>query len=191
MNVESESKDNRSPENNPVMEHIADYIIQTLIKEDVNAFTEAKLLSDLLVQRLPEVAIPLMYKTVCNAVERVKKEKTLNLVKEIGGITTQSRLHFRSKDQYNSFIMLYFQVIEEHPELLEPIDSEELFEKLMIYSIHEFREKLASFAVEIATERTALEHKHKLYIHRRNAPAVEEVPTYADYIVDRIDSIIK
>jgi hypothetical protein len=191
MNVESESKDNGLPKDDPVMEHIADYIIQTLIREDVNAFNESKLMSDLLVMRLPEVAAPLMYKTVKEAVDRVKKEKTINLIKEIGGITTQRRLHFRSKDQYNSFIMLFFQAIEDHPELLESIGSEEDFEKLMIYCIHEFRETLEKFAVDIAGERTALEHKHKLYIHRRNGPAVDEVPTYADFVAERIGYIAK
>jgi hypothetical protein len=192
VNVESENKGYGSPNDNPVIEHIADYIIQTLIKEDVNAFNEAKLLSDLLVQRLPDVAVPLMYKTVLEVVDRMGKEKTLNLMKEIGGITTQRRLHFRSTDQYNSFIMLFFQAIEDHSELLEPIESEEDFEKLMIYCIHEFREKLDNFSSQIASEKIALEHKHKLYIHRRNAPAVEEdIPTYADLVAERIDDIVK
>ncbi len=187
MNVDSETNNN-SPKDNPIFDHIADYIIQTLIKEDVNAFAEAKLLHDLLTSRLPEVAMRLMHKVVAQASERAGKDKSIDLVKEIGGINTQKRMHFRSADQYNSFIWLFFQVVEEQPELLEPVDSEEMFEKLMIYCIHDFREQLEEFAVRIAKDRTDLEHKHKLYIHRRNAQA-EEVPTYADFIAERIDDL--
>jgi len=190
VNVESESKNNNSQVSDPVFEHIADYIIQTLIKEDVNAFAEAKLLHELLVYKLPMVAVPLMHKTVSDASKKLKKED-IDLMKEIGGITTQKRVHFRSQHQYNAFIAMFFQIVEEYPELLEPVDSEEMFEKLMIYCIHDFRQKLEAFATQIASERTALEHKHKLYVHRRKAEASEvEVPTYADFIAERLDSLV-
>jgi hypothetical protein len=188
VTVESESNNN-SPKDNPIFDHIADFIIQTLIKEDVNAFAEAKLLHELLRSRLPEVAIRLMRTVVTDASEMIKKDKSIDLVKEIGGINTQKRMHFRSADQYNSFIWLFFQVVEGQPEFLEPVDSEEMFEKLMIYCIHEFREKLEEFAVKIAKDRTDLEHKHKLYVHRRNAQAAE-VQTYADFVAERIDDLV-
>jgi hypothetical protein len=189
VNVESESNNN-SPKDNPIFDHIADFIIQTLIKEDVNAFAEAKLIHELLVIRLPEVAIKLMRNVVTDASEMIKKDKSIDLVKEIGGINTQKRMHFRSTDQYNSFIWLFFQMVEEQPEFLEPVDSEEMFEKLMIYCIHEFRVKLEEFAIQIAKDRTDLEHKHKLYVHRRNAQVTTEVPTYADFVAERIDDLV-
>lgn len=188
MNAGSETKDIPSKDSDPIFEHVADYIIQTLIKEDVNAFSEAKLLHELLTFKLHTVAGPLMYRTVSDGVALLKKDRSINLVKEIGGINTQKRLHFRSKDQYNAFIMLFFRAVEEHPELLEPVDDEETFERLMIYCIHEFREKLDGFAMQIARERTTLEHEYKVYIHRRNSDLVE-IPTYADFIAERIDSL--
>ncbi len=188
MNVESSSKGKKGPKDTVIYEHIADYIIQTLIKEDVNAFAEAKLLCELLVYKLPQVTHRLMQTVVGDASEELKTGSKINLMEEIGGITTQKRIHFRSTDQYNAFIMLFFQAIEEHPELLEPVESEDAFEKLMIHCIHDFRKKLEDFAVEVAKDRTALEHKHKLYIHRRNVES-PEVPTYADFIAERIDAI--
>jgi hypothetical protein len=190
VNAESSSKGNDT-QKNIIYEHIADYVIQTLIKEDVNAFAEAKLLHELLVYKLPPVAQELMYGIVSSEVESLKKGKDINLMKEIGGINLQKRMHFRSKDQYNSFIALFFDIIEQHPELLDQIDGEEKFERLMIYCIHEFRQKLEDFAVEMAKDRSELEHKHRLYIHRRNPTEVPEVPTYADFIAERIDSIVE
>ncbi|WP_254591204.1 hypothetical protein [Methanocella conradii] len=183
LNVNAESSKDKA-----IYEHIADYIIQTLIREDVNAFAEAKLLSELLSYKLPGVAGRLMYTTASDASEKLKRGEKFNLEKEIGGITAQKRLHFRSRDQYNAFVMLFFKVVEKYPELLEPVDGEDEFERFMIHCINEFRQKLEGFAMEVAKERTELEYKNKLYIHRRNA-AVPEVPTYADYIAERIDGL--
>ncbi len=183
------SKSNGGPMDAAIYEHIADYIIQALIKEDVNAFSEAKLLSELLVYKLPSVVHELMYRTISAEAEKLKKEGDINLVKEIGGITTQKRMHFRSQDQYNSFVALFFDVVEKHPGLLEHIDDEEKFERFMIYCIHEFRQKLDDFAVEITQERSKLEREHKLYIHHKNMADAPEIPTYADYIAERIESL--
>jgi hypothetical protein len=191
VNAESSSKGNDSQKNMAIYEHIADYVIQILIKEDVNAFSEAKLLSELLVYKLPSVVHELMNRTVSAEAEKLKKGGDINLIKEIGGITTQKRMHFRSQDQYNSFVALFFDAVDEHPGLLEHVDDEEKFERFMIYCIHEFRQKLEDFAVEIARERSKLDHEHKLYIHRRNPTEVPEVPTYADFIAERIDSIVE
>lgn len=188
VNVEISSKGNDSPIDSAIYEHIADYIIQTLIKEDVNAFAEAKLLHELLVYKLPPVAHQLMYMAVSEASESLKKGNDINLLKEIGGINTQKRMHFRSRHQYNAFIVLFFNTIEEYPALLEPVDDEETFEKLMIHCIHEFRQKLEDFAIEVAREKTELDYRHKLYIHRRNAD-IAEIPTYADFVAERIDSL--
>ena len=189
MNVETSDKGNDSPMDNAIYEHIADYIIQTLIKEDVNAFMEATLLHELLVYKLPPVVHKLMHATVSEASENLKKGKDINLIKEIGGITTQKRMHFRSQHQYGAFIALFFGIVEEYPALLEPVDDEEMFEIFMIHCIHEFRQKLEDFAVEVAGEKAQLEYKRRLYIQRKNAD-MSEVPTYADYIAERIDSLI-
>ncbi len=189
MNVDTSSKGDDSPENNAIYEHIADYIIQTLIKEDVNAFMEATLLHELLVYKLPPVVHKLMYTTVSEASELLKKGEEINLLKEIGGITTQKRLHFRSQHQYGAFIALYIRTVEEHPMLLERIANEEMFEKFMIHCIHGFRQKLEGFAVEVAGEKAQLEYENKLYIHRKGTD-MSEVPTYADYIAERIDSLM-
>lgn len=187
MNVDT-SKSNDSPKNTAIYEHIADYIIQTLIKEDVNAFAEAKLLHELLVYKLPAVVHELMYRTVSAESEKLKSGEDINLLKEIGGITTQKRMHFRSTDQYNSFVALFFDVLDQHPGLLEHVDDEEKFEKFMIYCIYEFRQKLEDFAIEIAAEHSKLEQENKLYIHRKNTEIVE-IPTYADFIAERLDSL--
>ncbi len=186
MNADISNNDGNK--NAAVYEHIADYIIQVLIKEDVNAFAEAKLVHEILMYKLPPVANELMYRTVRVEAQKLKDGKDINLMKEIGGINMQKRLHFRSKDQYNSFISLFFDVVEQHPGLLEFVDDEEKFERFMIYCIHEFRQKLEDFATEIAQERQKLEHEHKLYIHRRNAD-VPEMPTYADFVAERIESL--
>jgi hypothetical protein len=189
MNAESSSKGNDSPKDNAIYEHIADYIIQTLIKEDVNAFIEASLLHELLVYKLPPVVHKLMYRAVSEASESLEKGKDINLLKEIGGINTQKRLHFRSQQQYSAFIAMFFKIVEEYPGLLEPVGNEDEFEKFMIHCIHEFRQKLEDFAVEIAGEKSQLEYKNRLYVHRRGS-SMEDVPTYADYIAERIDSLM-
>lgn len=191
MKADTSAKGNDSPENIAIYEHLADYVIQTLIKEDVNAFIEATLLHQLLVYKLPAIAPKLMYRTIQAEVEGLKKGKDLNLMKEIGGINMQKRMHFRSEDQSNSFTMLFFDVVEQHPRLLEPVDGEEMFEKFMIYCIYVFRQKLEDFAIKMAKDHCELEHKHKLYIHRRGVTDIPEVPTYADYIADRIDDLVK
>ncbi len=189
VNVETGSKGGEGPMDSAIYEHIADYIIQTLIKEDVNAFNEATLLHELLVYKLPPIMHRLMYETVSEASDGLKKGSRIDLMKEIGGITTQKRLHFRSQHQYSAFTALFFKTIEDHPMLLEPVDSEEAFEGFMIHCIHEFRQKLDDFAISIAKEKAELDYKYKLYIHRRGAE-MEDVPTYADYIAERIDSLI-
>lgn len=183
------SKSNGGPMSPAIYEHIADYIIQTLIKEDVNAFAEAKLLSELLVYKLPSVVHELMYRTVSAEAEKLKKDSDINLVKEIGGITTQKRMHFRSQDQYNSFVALFFDAIEKHPGMLEHVDDEEKFEKFMIFCIHEFRQKLDDFATEIVQERSKLVRDNRLYIHHKNMTDVPEIPTYADFIAERIEGL--
>ena len=75
MNVETGGKGDDSPKDNAIYEHIADYIIQTLIKEDVNAFVEATLLHELLVYKLPPVVHKLMFLTVSEASESLKNGK--------------------------------------------------------------------------------------------------------------------
>jgi hypothetical protein len=175
--------------NAAIYEHIADYIIQAFIKEDVNAFAEAKLLSELLVYKLPSVVHEMMYRTVSSEAKKLKKGDDINLVKEIGGITTQKRMHFRSQEQYNSFVALFFDTVEKHPGMLEQVDDEEKFERFMIYCIHEFRQKLDAFAGTIVKERSKLERENKLYIHHKNMTDVPEIPTYADYIAERIESL--
>ncbi len=177
-----------SSKDKAVYGHIADYIIQTLIREDVNAFAEAKLLSELLAYKLPGVAERLMKAAVSGASEMLKRGEKFNLEKEIGGITSQKRLYFRSRDQYNAFVVLFFNVVEKYPEMLEHVDGEAEFERFMIYCINGFRQKLDDFATSIASERAELEYKNKLYIHRKNVE-VPEVPTYADYIAERIDGL--
>lgn len=187
--MSAEATDNDKPGDNTVNLHLADYIIQALIKEDVNAFTESTLLHELLMYKLQDVALPLMVKKVSEISEELKEGKNINLVKAAGGVTTAKRISFRSSDQYNAFVLLFFQAVEDHPELLQPIDSEEMFEKFMIFCIFKFREALENFAVEIAKEKTELEHKNKLYVHRRGF-VPDEVPTYADYITERIEKIV-
>ncbi|HTY91083.1 MAG TPA: hypothetical protein VMC84_07905 [Methanocella sp.] len=185
------SKYNNSHLDTAIYEHIADYIIHVLIKEDVNAFNESKLLSELLVYKLPSVVHELMYRTICAEAGKLKGGEDINLIKEIGGINTQKRLHFRSQDQYNSFVALFFDALEQHPGLLEKVDDEEKFEKFMIYCIHEFRQKLEGFAIEIVKEHSKLEQENRLYIHRRNSPENVDIPTYADFIAGRIDGLVE
>ena len=175
--------------NDTVLVHIADYIIQVLIKEDVNAFAECDLVHQLLMHKLPSVAAPLMQKKVSEVSRQLGEGKNINLIKAAGGVTTAKRISFRSNAQYSAFVQLFFQVVEEHPELLEPVDSEEIFEQFMIYCIYRFKEELEKFAGEIAEEKTALEHKHKIYVHRRGVEP-EDVPTYADFIAERLDSMV-
>jgi hypothetical protein len=175
--------------NDTVLVHIADYIIQVLIKEDVNAFAECNLLHELLMHKLPSVAAPLMQKKVSEVSRQLGEGKNINLIKAAGGVTTAKRISFRSNAQYSAFVQLFFQVVEEHPELLEPIDGEEIFEQFMIYCIYKFKEELEKFAGEIAEEKTALEHKHKIYVHRRGIEP-EDVPTYADFIAERLDNMV-
>ena len=187
MNVDT-SKGNEGQKNMAIYEHIADYIIQVLIKEDVNAYAEAKLLHELLMYKLPSVVQELMDRTVAAEAKKLKKGQDINLMKEIGGINMQKRLHFRSKDQYNSFIALFFDTVDRRPEFLAAVDDEEKFERFMILCIHEFRQKLEDFAIEIAQEKSRLEHKHKGYIHHKNAE-MPEIPTYADFIAERIEGL--
>jgi hypothetical protein len=190
MKADTTSKDNNNTTNVAIYEHVADYFIQTLIKEDVNAFPEAKFLQEILVMKLPPVAQKLMYMTARDVTEMLKDGKSINLLRDIGGINTQKRMHFRSKDQYNAFIALFFNALEEHPELLASVDSEENFEKLMIECIHEFRQKLDDFAIAMAAKRSQLEQKHKAYIHHRNAE-IPDLPNYSDFVAGNIDLLVE
>ena len=160
-----------------------------LIKEDVNAFAECTLLHELLMHKLPSIAAPLMHKKVSEVSRELSEGKNINLIKAAGGVTTAKRISFRSNAQYTAFVQLFFQVVEEHPELLEPINDEETFEQFMIYCIYMFKEELEKFAENIAKEKTDLEHKHKIYVHRRGVEP-EEVPTYADFIAERLDGMV-
>jgi hypothetical protein len=187
--MSTKAKADNGPGMDPLFVQLADYIIQVLIKEDVNAFAESGLLHDLLMYKLPAVSAPLMLKKIGDVSKQLSEGKNINLIKAAGGVTTAKRISFRSDDQYKAFVALFFQAIEEHPELLMPIDSEETFEQFMIYCIYLFKEALEDFAESIAKEKCELEHKHKIYVHRRGVEP-EEVPTYADFIAERLDSIV-
>lgn len=190
MAEENSSNESTPTKDSIILGHIAHYVLQALIKEDVNAFAESELLQELLTYKLSEVAYPLMYNTISEVAEEIEQKKSLDLIKRAGGITQAKRISFRTEDQYNSFVALFFKVAEDHPELVECCDSEESFEKFMIFCIYEFRGKLDNFVAEIAREKTDLEYKKNLYHSRRkNIEAVLEVPSYADYIAERIDSL--
>jgi hypothetical protein len=172
----------------PVLDNVATFIIELFIKEDVNAFAEADLLHDLLVYKLDTAALPIMEKTVGAMGEELKASRTLDLKKRIGGITQQKRVMFRSTDQYNSLVALFFQAIEEKPELVDFLEDESSFENFMILCINDYREVWERFVKEIVEARTALERKKKLYANRNRADdAWEDVPTYADYVAERVD----
>jgi hypothetical protein len=172
----------------PVLDNVATFIIELFIKEDVNSFMEADLLHDLLVYKLDTSALPIMEKTVRAMGDELKASKTLDLKTRIGGLTQQKRVLFRTNDQYNALVALFFQTIEAKPELVDFLDDESSFENFMILCINDYREVWERFVNEIVEARMVLERKKKLYANRnRSDDAWEDVPTYADYIAERID----
>jgi hypothetical protein len=175
----------------PVLDNIASFIIELFIKEDVNSFAEADLMHDLLVYKLDTVAAPVMENTVRKVGNELKSSKKVDLKKVIGGINQQKRIMFRSAGQYNAFISLFFRAVENKPELTDFIDDEASFENFMILCINEYREMLEDFVARIVEDRLALERKKKLYANRNRADiAWEDVPTYADYVAERMDAMI-
>ncbi len=174
----------------PVLDNLASYIIEIFIKEDVNAFVEADLLHDLLVYKLDTEAAPIMDKIVRKMGEELKASGMLDLRKRIGGITQQKHVQFRNSDQYNAMIAIFFQAVDEKPEIVDILDDEQSFENFMILCINDYRKFWESFVKEIVEERTALERKSKLYANRNRADAAwEDVPTYADSVAARLDAL--
>jgi hypothetical protein len=174
----------------PVLDNVATFVIELFIKEDVNAFAEADLLHDLLVYKLDTGARPIMEKTVRAMGDELKVSRTLDLKKRIGGLTQQKRVQFRTENQYNAMVALFFQAVEDKPEMVDFLDNESSFENFMILCINDFREVWERFVTGIVEERMALERKKKLYANRNRAnDAWEDVPTYADYIAERVDDL--
>jgi hypothetical protein len=174
----------------PVLNNVATFVVELFIKEDVNAFAEADLLHDLLVYKLDTGARPIMEKTVRTMGDELKLSRTLDLKKRIGGLTQQKRVLFRTEGQYNSMITLFFQVVEEKPELVGFLDDESSFENFMILCINDFREVWERFVTGIVEERMVMERKKKLYANRNRADeGWENVPTYADYVAERVDEL--
>jgi hypothetical protein len=174
----------------PVLDNLASFIIEIFIKEDVNSFVEADLLHDLLVYKLDTCARPIMEKTIQALGEELKASRSLDLKKRIGGITQQKRVQFRTADQYNAMIAVFFQAVEEKPELAEFMDDEQSFENFMILCINDYREVWERFVKAIVEEKLSLERKSKLYANRnRMDDAWENVPTYADYVAGRLDAL--
>jgi DNA-binding transcriptional ArsR family regulator len=179
-----------APEGNIVLDHLAAFITEQFINEDVNAFAEANLMHELLVYKLNEVAKPMMQQTVEKAGKELKKAGKIDLKKRVSGINQQKRIMFRNEDQYNALISLFFDAVEEKPELVGFIDDETSFENFMIYCINDYRDQWEQFVNDIIQDRLGLERKYKLYANRNRAdPVWEKVPTYADYIADRIDDM--
>ncbi|MCD1293413.1 hypothetical protein CUJ83_00170 [Methanocella sp. CWC-04] len=184
----SEKKENANDK--VILVQIADHFLQSLIKEDVNAFAESGLLSEVLVYKLSTVAYPLMQKSVTDIAEELEQNNNVSVLKKVGGITQAKRITFRTTDQYNAFVALFFRVLENNPGLSKSCKNEEDFERFMLLSIYEFKERLDKFAEEIAKEKTKLEYEHRLYIKRRGNPALSEIPTYADFIDERFEGIL-
>ncbi len=129
----------------PVLDNLASYIIEIFIKEDVNAFVEADLLHDLLVYKLDTDAAPIMDKIVRKMGEELKASGMLDLRKRIGGITQQKHVQFRNSDQYNAMIAIFFQAVDEKPEIVDILDDEQSFENFMILCINDYRKFWESF----------------------------------------------
>ena len=147
------------PKENAVLDHLAAYITELFINGDVNAFVEADLLQDLLVYKLDDVAKPMMQRTVQKIGKELKKAGKLDLKTRISGINQQKRIMFRTEDQYNALIALFFEAVEDRPELVDFIDDETSFENFMIYCINDYREQWERFVSEIVQERLDLERK--------------------------------
>jgi hypothetical protein len=178
------------PKENPVLGHMASYITELFISGDVNAFVEADLLQDLLVYKLDDVAKPMMQHTVQKMGKELKKSGKIDLKTRIGGINQQKRIMFRSEDQYNALISLFFDAVENRPELVDFLDDETSFENFMIYCINDYREQWERFVGEIVQERLDMERKLGLYANRNRADeAWDKVPTYADYVNERIEAM--
>ena len=174
----------------PVLDNLASFIIEIFIREDVNSFVEADLLHDLLVYKLDKAGVPIMEKAIGAVGEELKETRMVDLKKRIGGINQQKRVLFRTNDQYNAFVALFFKAVEKNPELVELVDDEASFENFMILCINDYREVWEAFVSGIVGERIALERKGKLYANRNRADnAWENVPTYADYVAERIDAL--
>ncbi len=178
------------PKENAVLGHLAGYITELFINGDVNAFVEADLLQDLLVYKLDDVAKPMMQRTVQKIGKELKKAGKLDLKTRISGINQQKRIMFRTEDQYNALIALFFEAVEDRPELVDFIDDETSFENFMIYCINDYREQWERFVSEIVQERLDMERKLGLYANRNRADeAWDKVPTYADYVNERIEGM--
>ncbi len=185
-----ETIDAETPVENLIYEHIADYIVQNFIKDDVNAFTESTLMHELLAYKLNEVAKPLMVDTIAKVSSELKAKKQLDLKKRVGGITQVKKIAFRNDDQYNAFVTLFFEAIEEQPELVDFIKGEQDFENFMLYCIYEYRDLWDNFATQIVEDRLALERKKGLHAYRSSkTEELQQIPTYADFIADRIDQV--
>ena len=175
---------------NLIYEHIADYIVQVFIKEDVNAFTESTLMHELLAYKLKDIAKPLMLDIIASTASELKAKKQLDLKKKVGGITQVKKIAFRSDDQYNAFVSLFFEAVEENPELVDFIKKEQDFENFMLYCINDYREIWEQFATKIVEDRLAIERQKGLHAYRSSKTEVlQEVPTYADFIAERIDGV--
>lgn len=185
-----ETTGEETPTENLIYEHIADYIVHNFIKDDVNAFTESTLMHELLAYKLKEVGKPLMIDTINKVATELKAKKQLDLKKRVGGITQVKKITFRSDDQYNAFVALFFEAVEEQMELVEFIKNEQDFENFMLYCIYEYRNLWDNFATEIVEDRLALERKKGLHAYRSSkVEELQQIPTYADYIADRIDQV--
>ncbi len=175
---------------NSTMEYIAEYIVNVFVKDDVNAFTESTLMHELLTYKLNEVAKPLMIDTISKIASELHSKKLLDLKKRVGGITQVKKIAFRNDNQYNAFVVLFFDCIEDKPELVDFIKQEQDFENFMLYCIYDFRELWDNFASEIVQERLALERKNGLHAYRSSkTEALQELPTYADFIAEKIDQL--
>jgi|AGTN01.3.fsa_nt_gi hypothetical protein len=175
---------------NPVLDNIASFVVEMFIKEDVNSFAEADLMHELLVYKLDTVAVSVMENNVRKVGAELKASRKIDLKRLIGGINQQKRIMFRTADQYNALVALFFEAVENRPELVDFIDDEASFENFMILCINEYREVWEHFVSGIIEDRMALERKKKLYANRnRSDDAWEGVPTYADYIAERVDGL--
>jgi hypothetical protein len=129
-----------------------------------------------------------------NVIDRVSdgaKDNTItSSFQKISGITKAKRIFFRSDDQYNAFVAVFFKVLDDHPEKMAFCRDEETFEKFMIVCIYEFREKIDEFVKEITQEKIDFEYKNRLYAARRYNEARNDIPSYADYIDERFEGIL-
>jgi hypothetical protein len=173
----------------PVIGQIAEYVVDGLIKADINAYPEAGLLYQVLTYKLDGIAKPLMVDIVNSVSHEVSQGNNLNLIQKVGGITQAKRISFRTKDQYKAFMTLFFEAAEEDTDTTMFCKDEETLEKFMLYCIYGMMEKLDTFVKSIAEERMELERKEKFYIARVKATDDKELPSYTDYVVARIGTL--